>query len=279
MTVSDGCLASDFRDADASPELAKLISCLRFMQGLPHFAAYKARSLEMMDLGPGQVAADLGCGLGFDVPKLAVRVAPGGRAIGIDGSRHFLEAARRAFGGEAGVGFAQGDLHGLALADGCLDAVRVDRTLQHVAEPARVIAEMHRALKPGGRLVCAEPDWGTFVIDCHDPATADLVTGRWMKGIRNPRIGRQLLRLLRQEGLRDASLEGFILLVDGLEAVNIIFDVYKTVAMMEADDRGGEGRLAAWLEGLRARDSRVGVTASVTLFLARGRKAWGAGPC
>jgi SAM-dependent methyltransferase len=74
-------------------------------------------------------------------------------------------------------------------------------TQQHVADPARAIAEMRRVIKPGGCLVCAEPDGGTFVIDCDDADTAGLVGERWKNLSRNLNLGRRLPHLLRRERL------------------------------------------------------------------------------
>ncbi|MFD9699233.1 methyltransferase domain-containing protein [Lentzea sp. NPDC059081] len=41
-----------------------------------------------------------------------------------------------------------------------------DRALQHVADPAAVLAELFRVLKPGGLLRMGEPDWDSTVVDC-----------------------------------------------------------------------------------------------------------------
>lgn len=273
MRESQGYLATGFRDVDGNSDVAKMAACLGFLAGLPSFQAYKARSLEMMRLKPGQTVADLGCGLGFDLPEMARQVLPGGRVKGLDASRQLLAEAAKALGGLEDIELRQGDILALDFPSGTFDALRVDRTLQHVADPRRAIAEMHRVLKPGGWLVCAEPDWGTFVIDCQDIPTSELVAQRWRASFRNPHLGRGLPRMLREQGLAEVSVEGFILLAQGLPAVDAVYDVCKTVEMMREGGDDEQGRLAAWLEGLREEDRRVGVSASVTLFLAWGRKA------
>ncbi|MBI5523441.1 MAG: methyltransferase domain-containing protein [Desulfarculus sp.] len=272
MRESSGYLASGFRDVDGDADLAKLTACLGFLAGLPSFQAYKARSYQMMRLKPGQTVADLGCGLGFDLPELARRVRPGGRVVGLDASRRLLAQAREVAGGLEGVELVQGDILALGFPANTFDAVRVDRTLQHVTDPRQAIAEMRRVLRPGGWLVAAEPDWGTFVIDCQDVATSDLVAQRWRQGFRNPHIGRGLGRMLREEGLGEVAVEGFILLAQGLEAVDMVYDLCKTVEMLKEEEGRERERLAAWLEDLRRQDASAGVSASVTLFLACGHK-------
>jgi SAM-dependent methyltransferase len=39
------------------------------------------------------------------------------------------------------------------------------RVYQHLDEPLGALAEAHRILKPGGRIVLVDPDWGGLVVD------------------------------------------------------------------------------------------------------------------
>jgi len=213
-------LATGFRDVDSDSDIGKLTTCLRFVDTLPSFQAYKKMSVERLRLKPGDRVVDIGCGLGFDVPRLADMVAPGGSSLGIDISEKLLNAAKRAFGHHEGVSFQQGDIHNLEIPANSVDAIRVDRTLQHVQDPQRVISEMVRVLKPGARLVCAEPDWSTFVIDAENDEMTDLVIQTWKSSFRNPHIGRQLLRRIRAEGIQNIWADGFILLADGVKAAS-----------------------------------------------------------
>lgn len=270
--MEDNYLATGFRSVDKNSDVGKFASCLQFMDSLPSFAAYKNRSVEMMELKPSCLAVDLGCGLGFDVHKLAARVFPGGKVFGVDNSESLLAAARKALAAEEGVEFIHGDIHRLIFASDSIDAIRIDRTLQHVENPQRVISEMARVLKPGGRLVCAEPDWHTFVIDTDDMNMAERVAAKFRSGIRNPNIGRQLLRRIRQENLQNTWAEGFILLADGLDVINIVCDLYRTLRIMGSENPAGEEQIFDWLSGLTEADRTTPVTGSVTLFLAGGLK-------
>ena len=272
MNPKDSYLATGFRSVDKNSDIGKLAACLQFMEALPSFVAYKSRSIEMMRLKPSHIAVDIGCGLGFDVHKLAARVLPGGKAIGVDNSDLFLEAARKAFAGEDGVEFINCDIHKLTFESNSIDAIRVDRTLQHVENPQKVISEMARVLRPGGWLVCAEPDWYTFVIDSDNINITEKVTKKWRNSFRNPNIGRQLLRRIRNEGLQNTWAEGFILLANGLEAVNIVYDIYKTVQIMESENVAEAKQFSNWLSELTEADKTTAITASVTLFLAGGLK-------
>ena len=265
-------LATAFRDVDADSDLGKVLACLRFMEGLPAFGAYKRRSIEMLRLSQGMSVLDVGCGLGFDVARLSDAVGPQGRAVGVDNSDKLLNAARVAFGEHTGVELCLGDAEALEFADSSFDGVRVDRTLQHVADPQVVISEMHRVLRPNRWAVCAEPDWGTFVIDTSPTTTTAQIVTRWRDGFRNPWIGRQLLHRLRSAGFQNTWVEGFILVADGLDAVDMVYDIRQTMKQLGNDGESLD-QLNEWYATLTSRDRENGVLGSVTLFLAGGQKA------
>ncbi|MHC1725015.1 MAG: methyltransferase domain-containing protein [Syntrophobacteraceae bacterium] len=245
------CLAKGFRDVDGNPDIGKLSACLQFMEGLPSFAAYKRRSMEMMQLKSGDTVVDLGCGLGFDVQKLAELIRPNGKAVGVDNSTKLLEAAGRAFADVEGAEFMHSDIHQLPFESDSIDSLRVGRVLQHVENPQKVISEMTRASKPGGRLVCAEPDWFTFVIDSDDIDTTNEVIGRWRSSFRNPCIGRQLLRRIITEGLQNTWVEGFVLLASGLEAVDIVYDIFATTMLLEEENKENSYLFSSWLNSTK----------------------------
>jgi len=265
-------LATAFRDVDKNRDIEKLIACLRFMEELPSFHAYKEMSREQLRLKQGDTAVDIGCGLGFDVAGMARVVSPGGRSIGIDISEALLSVARSTFSGQEGVSFAQADIHNLPFSMNSVDGIRVDRTLQHVEEPQRVISEMVRVLKPGGWLVCAEPDWAAFVIDAEGCEMTDTVIQTWKSGFRNSQVGRQLLRRIRAEGLVNTWADGTILLADGMAAADIVYDIYATAEKVRAANSEKADAIEAWLHNLQEREDHEGVMACVTIFLAGGQK-------
>ena len=110
------------------------------------------------DLHPGEVVLDLGSGGGADVLISARRVAPGGRAIGLDMTAEMLELARRN-AAEAGVGnveFLQGYLEDIPLPDNSVDVVISNCVINLAADKSVVLAEAARVLRPGGRLAFSD---------------------------------------------------------------------------------------------------------------------------
>jgi len=110
------------------------------------------------DLHPGEVVLDLGSGAGADVLISARRVAPGGRAIGLDMTDEMLELARRnaAGAGVDNVEFLKGYLEDIPLPDDSVDVVISNCVINLAADKNVVLAEAARVLRPGGRLAFSD---------------------------------------------------------------------------------------------------------------------------
>jgi SAM-dependent methyltransferase len=108
----------------------------------------------LAELQEGDVVLDLGSGGGIDVLLSARRVGPSGFAYGVDFTPEMLELARRN-AGEAGVTnveFLEGHIEAVPLADASIDVVISNCVINLSPDKPTVFAEMHRVLRPGGRI-------------------------------------------------------------------------------------------------------------------------------
>ncbi|HEX2033170.1 MAG TPA: metalloregulator ArsR/SmtB family transcription factor [Chloroflexota bacterium] len=103
--------------------------------------------------GQEWTVGDLGCGTGQVSAALAPFVA---RVIAVDASPAMLQAAQRRLQGFGTVELRRGALETLPIDDERLDAAVLTLVLHHVPEPESALAEVARALKPGGRLVIVD---------------------------------------------------------------------------------------------------------------------------
>jgi ubiquinone/menaquinone biosynthesis C-methylase UbiE len=271
MTQADpnreASLALGFRDVDAAV-VGKLARCLTYMDALPAFQQYKNTMLAMMNPQQGSVTADLGCGLGFDVRRLAALVGPEGRAIGVDASLALIESARSTTEGMLAVEFVQADIQHLPFGSGSLNSCKVDRTLQHVERPAAVLDEIFRTLCSGGTVVCAEPDWGTFAINDGQHTIARQIAQVWSEGFRNPHIGRELKDHLKEAGFVELQVQEFVLTTPNFESSDTVFDITQSASQLARST--GSDEALTWLASLRDRQSSLCCT--VTLLINFGKK-------
>jgi SAM-dependent methyltransferase len=98
---------------------------------------------------------DVGTGEGGSLGLLAANLQSYTLLIGVDLDSVPLQQAREAFGSRE-VRLACMDGESLAFADRCFDTASICASLHHLANVPRVLAEMHRLLRPGGRLIVVE---------------------------------------------------------------------------------------------------------------------------
>jgi arsenite methyltransferase len=117
-----------------------------------------ANPFSMFPLGQGDHVVDVGSGGGFDVFVAAELVGPQGQVVGVDMTRQMLEKACATADllGLEHVGFREGIAEQLPIEDGWADVVISNGVLNLMADKAAVFAEIHRALRPGGRLQFAD---------------------------------------------------------------------------------------------------------------------------
>ena len=104
-------------------------------------------------IDPSLTVGDLGCGTGQVSELVAPHVA---KVVAVDGSTDMVQAARKRLKGLHQVEVRRGDMEALPIDDGQLDVAIVALVLHHVPEPARALAEIHRVLKCGGRVMIVD---------------------------------------------------------------------------------------------------------------------------
>lgn len=161
----------------------------------------------LADLAPGEVVLDLGSGGGIDVLLSARRVAPDGKAYGLDMTDQMLELARRNQE-EAGIRnaeFLRGEIETVPLPDGHVDVVISNCVVNLSTDKPRVVSEAFRVLRPGGRFAVSD----VVFLGSKEQLPQDVLetVGLWTGCVVGALEKEEYEEILRSAGFLDVSVE------------------------------------------------------------------------
>ncbi|HUY21867.1 MAG TPA: arsenite methyltransferase [Acidimicrobiales bacterium] len=179
-------------DADALPDaaLAASLGC-----GNPTLLA---------ELHPGEVVLDLGSGGGIDVLLSARRVAPTGKAYGLDMTPEMLALARsnQAEAGVTNAEFLQGTIEAVPLPDASVDVIISNCVVNLSTDKPAVFREAFRVLKPGGRLAISD-----IVLRRALPEPVHHVMGLWTGCVAGALLDTDYRERLEEAGFAQVEVE------------------------------------------------------------------------
>ena len=203
-------MVSRFSSPDDHPGLEDLVRYLDHVERLDSFRELHALADDWLAIENGQTILDLGCGLGRATREAAHRAGLTGKAVGLDISQALLRLAEARSIEDPTPVYVHGDGAALPFPDDAFDSVRAERLLMHVPDPAVVLSEIHRVLRPGGKLVLIEPDWGALEIRHADQVACHALRASFSTAIKNPAIGAKLSALCHAAGLAIAMKKSHV---------------------------------------------------------------------
>lgn len=107
---------------------------------------------------PGETVVDIGCGAGVDSILAARKVGPSGRVVGVDMTAEMVKkaTANAVAAGVTNAEFHQGEADRLPVGDETADVVISNGVFNLCLDKPKVLAEVFRLLRPGGRVQMAD---------------------------------------------------------------------------------------------------------------------------
>lgn len=220
---------------------------------------------------PGERVLDIGSGPGLMAVELAAAVGPEGRVEGIDPSESMLAIAgeQQPAPASAPITFTSGHATAIPFAEDTFDAVVSTQVYEYVSDIPAALAQAHRVLAPGGRIVILDTDWDSIVWSSSDRVRMQRVLSAWDEHLVDPHLPRSLpgaLARARFAGLRSRVVPMF----------NIGYrpDTFSAgLIEMIAGFVGGRGEVTvdeaeAWAQDLRTRGEDYFFSLNRYLFVA-----------
>jgi SAM-dependent methyltransferase len=167
--------------------------------------------LAKIDVGLGSSVVDLGCGPSGSIEMLARHVGPDGRVVAVDSDGDHVALARELVRERRleNVDVRRADARHTRLDAASFDLAHARLLLVNIPDPAEVVTEMARLVKPGGFVACEEADLGARI--CQPPSAAharlaELFECAYRSVGADPHIGRRLPEMLREAGLSDVGV-------------------------------------------------------------------------
>jgi SAM-dependent methyltransferase len=224
-----------------------------------------------LGLRHGENVLDVGSGLGLLAREMAAEVGAGGSVDGIDPSESMLALARgrRPAEGSAEMRFVAGDACGLPFTGETFDAAVATQVYEYVQDLPRALGEAFRVLRPGGRLLVLDTDWGSIVWHSRDAERMRRVLAAWDEHLVDPYLPRRLNGLLSAAGFSVVHRAAIPLLNVGYDPDTLSAGLIGFVTAFVPGRQGlNEDDVRDWAEDLKALGDDYFFSLNRYLFLA-----------
>ncbi len=214
------------------------------------------RRIVLQALAPeaGERVLDIGSGPGLMAAELAAAVGAAGRVDGIDVSDSMLAIANEQQRAEssAPIAFTAGEAVAVPFAEETFDAVLSTQVYEYVSDIAAALAQAHRVLRPGGRIVILDTDWDSIVWRSSDRERMRRVLAAWDEHLADPYLPRSLPAALARAQFSNVRCEVVPMFNVGYQLETFSAGLLEMIAGFV----GGRGEVsvdeaAAWAQDLR----------------------------
>lgn len=219
----------------------------------------RRRELVYQSLGaqPGDRILDAGCGPGFFAAELAELVSTAGSVVGVDRSPQMLAVASRRCSGYRNIALHEAEVTSLPVPAASFDRALSVQVMEYIPDTMGALAELYRAVRPGGLVLIWDIDWSTVSWHSSDSARMTRVLQAWDEHLAHPLLPRTLATQLRAVGFDQVEMAGHSFATTQLDPESFAATVIQFIARFVAGRCGlTSDDVAAWLADQHQLDER-----------------------
>jgi SAM-dependent methyltransferase len=212
----------------------------------------RLKILEALALKPGWCILDVGSGPGHQVFDMSSFIGDSGRIEGIDAAESALDIARHRCSELGNVRFQLGEASNLPFNDATFDAVMSSQVFEYLDDVVTAIVEMFRVLKPGGRVLIHDSEWGAFLWHSSDPDRMARFMKVWDGHLADPHLPQSLGRKLADAGFKNVHAEPVVHVETDYNPSSVSAILMKFVVGYVVSQGISQSEADAWADDLRA---------------------------
>lgn len=268
-----------FADVDqAAPEASQFIDYLDGVRAVSSIGKIDGTLAGIMERMGARRIVEIGCGTGDLLVTLTNACIPPAEGLGVEKSASLTREAAARHRAAGNLRFLVHDFNeaegGHELAEigyepGSVDAIVLNRVVQHLETPERLLGNALALLRQGGAVIVSDVDWRTLRLAHPDGPTTRLVVDDHVRSIINPSAGSTSPALLGAIGLDDVQVElKLVHQILGFDVADRVFVLNSALARLVKAGRLSQQAADHWLSVAR---NQSDFTAEVTQTIVVGR--------
>jgi ubiquinone/menaquinone biosynthesis C-methylase UbiE len=170
----------------------------------------RRRIIAALGLQADEAILDVGSGPGHQVFEISSAVGPGGRVQGIDPAESAIVISSQRCSDLSNVHFVLGDVMQLPFEDDTFDAVMSSQVFEYLENVSDGLREIYRVLRPGGRVLIHDTDWGALLWRSSDAPRMARVMKAWDRHLTDPCLPQTLGSKLRDAGFSNIKVDPIV---------------------------------------------------------------------
>ena len=209
-------------------------------------------TLDALGLGRGERILDVGVGTGHMAFDMAKATIGHNEIVGIDISDDMLNTCRERCADLPNVSFEMADLYDLPFDEESFDVVLSVQVFEYLEDVQKALLELHRVLKPGGRLILRDADWGTLIWESGNPDRMRHMLDIWDQHLADPFSPRTLAAWIDSAGFANCSVRAFVTVETDYDVTQTNYYIARFVAPYAISQGADERSVTDWLADLDA---------------------------